>query len=126
MSEIRATTISDAAGTGPISLTGQSAAKAWVNYQMIINTVGDSFNVSSVTDNGTGNFTTLFATQMANAYFLAASSNAHTRSGSSQNYSSGAHSGATSGIGYARESSGGAAHDQNSYENGLSVFGDLA
>jgi len=32
MSEIRATTISNAAGTGPITLTGQSAAKAWVNF----------------------------------------------------------------------------------------------
>ncbi len=32
MSEIRATTISDAAGTGPITLTKQSAAKAWVSY----------------------------------------------------------------------------------------------
>jgi enamine deaminase RidA (YjgF/YER057c/UK114 family) len=29
MSEIRATTISNAAGTGPITMTGQYAAKAW-------------------------------------------------------------------------------------------------
>jgi len=126
MSEIRATTISDAAGTGPITLTGQSAAKAWVNYHMVLNTVGDSFNVSSVTDDGTGSFTTLFATQMANAYFLAASSNAFPRSGSAQNYSSGAYANATSGVAYARETSGGAAHDQNDYGPGLSVHGDLA
>ena len=55
MSEIRATTISDAAGTGPITLTKQSAAKAWLsNYYDNGGTIGDSFGVSSVTDVGTG------------------------------------------------------------------------
>jgi hypothetical protein len=59
LSEIRATTISDAAGTGPIALTKQSAAKAWVNT----NSGGsplNSFNVTSVTDNSTGNYTVNF------------------------------------------------------------------
>ena len=57
MSEIRATTISDSAGTGPITLTGQSAAKAYVRAD------GDaaiqesqSLNVSSSTDHGTGDY----------------------------------------------------------------------
>jgi len=53
MSEIRATTISDAAGTGPIALTKQSAAKAWV-YQSSGGLV-ESFNMSSHVDNSTGN-----------------------------------------------------------------------
>jgi len=57
MSEIRATTISDAAGTGPITLTGQSAAKVWAKYGMDDNTINDSLNLSSLTDNGTGDFT---------------------------------------------------------------------
>lgn len=57
MSEIRASTISDAAGTGPITLTGQSAAKAW----FIIDGTGtvaflNSFNLSSVTDQATGTY----------------------------------------------------------------------
>ena len=55
MSEIRATTISDTAGTGPITLTKQSAAKAWVNFNGTGTiAVRDSLNVSSLTDNGTG------------------------------------------------------------------------
>ena len=56
MSEIRANTISDAAGTGPITLTGQSAAKAWVSVQANTNpqTLLGSFNVASITDGGTG------------------------------------------------------------------------
>ena len=55
MSDIRTNTISDLAGTGPVTLTKQSAAKAWAN----LNGTGtivlrDSANVSSVTDSGTG------------------------------------------------------------------------
>ena len=71
MSEIRATTISDAAGTGPISLTGQSAAKAWVQHNAgtVIN---DSFNYSSVTDVGTGNYRPNYTNNMANNNYAAA------------------------------------------------------
>ena len=59
MSEIRATTISNAAGTGPVTLTGQSAAKAWVSYNTSTSTTlySPSLNISSLTDNGTGNTT---------------------------------------------------------------------
>ena len=55
MSEIRATTISDAAGTGPITLTGQSAAKAWVNFNGTGTIAArDSLNVSGLIDYATG------------------------------------------------------------------------
>ena len=55
MSEIRATTISDSAGTGPITLTGQSAAKAWGAANMSTTALRtNNFNVSSLTDGGTG------------------------------------------------------------------------
>ena len=53
MSEIRATTISDETGNGPITLTKQSAAKAWfsaVNWAVPDN----SFNVSSMSDVAAG------------------------------------------------------------------------
>lgn len=57
MSEIKAAAISNLAGTGPITLTGQTAAKARLIYNAITNTVNGSENISSVTDNGTGDFT---------------------------------------------------------------------
>ena len=58
MSEIRATTISDSAGTGPITLTGQSAAKAWCNWNGTgTAAIRDSFNTTSITDNGIGDYT---------------------------------------------------------------------
>jgi hypothetical protein len=54
MSELRATTISDLAGTGPVTLTGQSAAKAWSSTNQTSFAVRDSFNISSATDEGAG------------------------------------------------------------------------
>jgi len=70
LSEIRATTISDAAGTGPITLTGQSAAKAWVSFSGT-GTIAtrDSENVSSLTDNATGDYTIGFTAAMDNSNY---------------------------------------------------------
>ena len=68
MSEIRATTISNAAGTGPATLTGQSAAKAWVNFNATTTlTIRNSLNTSSVTDNGVGNYHPNFANAFIDA-----------------------------------------------------------
>ena len=55
MSEIRANIISDAAGTGPVTLTKQSAAKAWLNAEST-GTINTSFNISSGTYHGTGDY----------------------------------------------------------------------
>lgn len=66
MSDIRATTISDSAGTGPITLTGQSAAKVFCNLDGTGTVaIRKSLNVSSIADDGTGlydvNFTNSFS-----------------------------------------------------------------
>ena len=66
MSDIRANTISNAAGTGPIDLHKQSAAKAWTS----INGTGtasilNSFNVSSLTDIGTGSYLSTMTNAMS-------------------------------------------------------------
>ena len=67
MSELRANTISNAAGTGPVTLTKQSAAKAWVNFNGIGTIAArDSFNVASLTDNGTGDYAVNFSSAMGN------------------------------------------------------------
>ena len=57
MSTLKADTIVATDGTSPVTLTKQSAAKAWNN----INGTGtiairDSFNISSITDTGTGSY----------------------------------------------------------------------
>jgi hypothetical protein len=75
MSEIRANTISDAAGTGPVTLTGQYAAKAWVNFNGTGTVaIRESGNVTSITDNGTGNYTVNFTTALTDADYAVSGS----------------------------------------------------
>jgi len=54
-------TIADAAGTGPVALTKQSAAKAWAFATSAAALTGESFNISSGVDNGTGDYTLSFS-----------------------------------------------------------------
>jgi hypothetical protein len=62
-------------GTGNItipatSISGANVAKAWVNFNGTTpSSAGRSFNVSSVTKNGTGDYTVNFATPMADANY---------------------------------------------------------
>jgi hypothetical protein len=75
MSELRANTISNAAGTGPVTLTGQYAAKAWVNFDGTGTVaIRESENVTSITDNGTGNYTVTFSSLMASGSYAVAPS----------------------------------------------------
>ena len=59
MSVLNVDTIANAAGSGPVALTKQIAAKAFYIFDGTASTLalGDSFNCSSVTDNGTGVYT---------------------------------------------------------------------
>lgn len=68
MSTLKVTTISDTAGTGPVTLTGQYAAKAWVNFNGT-GTIAtrDSENVSSLTDISSGNYTVNFSNNFSAA-----------------------------------------------------------
>ena len=58
-------------GTSPVELTKQSAAKSWCNFDGTAGSVSfaDSFNKSSITDDGTGAFTTAFTNNMGNATY---------------------------------------------------------
>jgi hypothetical protein len=53
LSNIRAGTISGVNGTDPVTLTKQSAAKAWLQHNSS-HAIQDSFNFSSISDGGTG------------------------------------------------------------------------
>ena len=44
-------------------------AKAWVNYNGVTQTISDSFNVSSIIYNSTGNYVVVFTTGMPNANY---------------------------------------------------------
>lgn len=79
MSEIRANTISDAAGTGPVTLTKQSAAKTWV-YMNGAGTavIYDSINVSGLVDNGTGDYTLSYTSAFATNLYSTVTDSADT------------------------------------------------
>lgn len=66
MSELRAATISDLAGTGPVDLTAQKGAKAHMRLDMPSGTATFSFNIASLTDNGVGTFDANLTSAMAN------------------------------------------------------------
>lgn len=71
MSEIRATTISDETGNGPIALTKQSAAKAFLNYTESGSfAVAKSFNVASEVDNGNGDISYTLTSAMSDADYI--------------------------------------------------------
>lgn len=75
MSEIRANTVSNAAGTGPATLTGQYAAKAWVQYGGTSATIAGSFNISSIDDDGVGDFGVNFTSSMSGTTYAISLSN---------------------------------------------------
>ena len=72
MSTLKVNTIQDASG-GNASTSEQiqqGRAKAWVNFNGTGTVaVRDNFNVSSITDSGTGVYTANFTTAMANANY---------------------------------------------------------
>ena len=72
MSDIRVDTISAANGTGPVTLTKQSAAKAWVSIDQSPFSNFDSFNISSSSDLGTGQYQVSFSNSFNNARYACA------------------------------------------------------
>ena len=72
MSTLKADTIQSTGG-GAATLTNQTAAKAWVNFDGTGTVaIRDSFNVSAITDNGTGNYTVNFTSAVSNANYAVA------------------------------------------------------
>lgn len=71
MSSISVTTLKDNASNNQTSILNaiHGSAKAWVNYDHTANNIKDSFNIDSVTDNGTGIFTVNFTINFSNANY---------------------------------------------------------
>jgi hypothetical protein len=80
MSTLRADTIQNTSG-GAVTLTNQSAAKAWCYISSSGTVVSNSVNIASVTDNGTGSYQPNFSSNMSNAtYNHAISTGSHATS----------------------------------------------
>ena len=69
MSDIRANTISDTSGNGPINLHKQSAAKAYGTPSPSAALDYDTFNIASATNNDTGDITLNLTSGMSSAAY---------------------------------------------------------
>lgn len=75
MSTLRITTLSNTAGTAstPVADVINGSARAWVNFNGTGTVaIRAAFNVSSITDNGVGDYTVNFTTALADANYFAA------------------------------------------------------
>jgi len=71
-SELRVNTLKDAAGSNEVAMTyvANGTAKAWVNFDGTGTIAArDSFNFSSLTDNGTGDYSVTITNAMSNNDF---------------------------------------------------------
>ena len=83
-SELRVNTLKDAAGNNSIatSFVAGGSAKAWVDFNGSGTVaIRDSFSVSSITDNGTSDYTTTFASAMSNDDFAVSAQSTSTGAG---------------------------------------------
>ena len=67
---------------------GDNAIQAWADFSLEAAAIRDDYNVSSLTDNGTGRFTVFLTTSMANTLFtvVASGSGVYEATLSSSNY----------------------------------------
>ena len=109
MSTLTVQTISNGTVSTSSANVIQGSAKAWVNFNGTGTVaIRASYNVSSITDNGTGNYTVNFTTAMPNANyalsFSAGDAGAVTFAGIARTY-------ATTSIGVLAQGAGGGAFD---------------
>lgn len=80
MSTLKADTIVATDGTSPVTLTKQSAAKAWIAFSGDGTTVRDSTNTSSLVDDGTGIFSYNLTSSMTNTNYVSNASASYVNS----------------------------------------------
>ena len=68
-------TIADKAGTGPVGLTKQHAAKGFCHFNQQTPAITTSFNTASLTDSGTGYGKVNWTNAMSNANYSTTTSN---------------------------------------------------
>jgi len=136
-SELRVNTLKDASGNNSIGMSyvAEGSAKAWANFDGSGGdgstiSARDSFNFSSVADNGTGDYTLSFSNGMNNANYVgntgaAANASAATFSNPYTGASFTSSAPTTSAFRYANF-----AHNSASYKDvdytSASILGDLA
>jgi len=129
MSTLNVSNITDGTTTVGTSYVVNGSAKAWVNFNAQTPAIRDSFNSSSLTDNGTGQYYTNWSSSMSSGDYAANVSasdlfygtSAYFRSSTSRNLtSSSAYMGTRRNVGDNTPALG------DPFEQTISVHGDLA
>lgn len=124
MSTIKADTIVASDGTSPVTLTKQSAAKAWVYFDNLsTNVTRGSFSISSNTDNGTGDATVTLSNAMTDAFSCIAGLTGYGTNNPSTRFQSGCIPSSTT-VRLQQITHGGSVADQDC--NHMCIIGDLA
>ena len=77
-SELRVNTLKDASGNNSVatSFVASGSAKAWINFNgQSTPAARDSFNIASLTDNGTGDYTLVLTSSMGNVNYSCSGNN---------------------------------------------------
>ena len=124
MSTLNVSNITDGTTTVGTSYVVNGSAKVWCNWTDT-GSINDSLNMSSVTDNGAGDFTVNYSSSMSSTSYAPVMSGEATYSGSAvfASYSDTAKTVSSMPV-YSYASVGGGNIDCPEY--GLSIFGDLA
>ena len=113
-------TIADKAGTGPVALTKQQAAKVW-GLTTSAAAITASFNLSSGTDNGTGDYSYSLSNAFSSANFAMTATSSGTGAGKICTSNTGRKTASV--VAIEIENHDGSANDQNQE---LNAHGDLA
>ena len=127
-SELRVNTLKDASGNNSVatSIVFNGTAKMWVSYSCASTTPKDSYNVASLTDNGTGDFTTTFTSAMSNDDYAVPTSSNNGDAGSTS-YNLDPHAYATNSVRCdSFQNSTSVSAQVDSINNHIALFGDLA
>ena len=122
MSTLKADTIQSTGG-GPVTLTKQTAAKAWSNVDLDSFQINGSFNISTASDDGVGRYTASLVNNMSDVNYASTTGSTMSTSYSAERTASGQHTTGTCFL-----------HNRNTNDNGdadadelsLVLTGDLA
>jgi len=116
-------TIAAKDGTSPVTLTKQSAAKAWSNVDLDSFSINGSFNVSTASDDGVGLYTASLVNNMSDINYASTTGSTMSTSFSAERAASGQH---TTGTCFLHNRNTSSNADSDADELSLVLTGDLA
>ena len=123
-SELRVNTLKDAAGNNSVAMTYVAQTpKGWSRIPDTHDALTDSFNASSIADNGTGQATISLVSSMSDANYCGTSASGHIGSGNTAKHTFIKDLAASNYLVFAGDT---ASNNNQDYGGSYSILGDLA